>query len=159
MSPMISNPRGDDRVVSGNASDDAHWRRVLAHRSRDGQDTVDAAVERFRAAGVTPEEAESHLKDGGDRLYAAAHTGAGDWADAFGGPRAVAVVAAEVSALMSHLVARAASVRAACVDALLDEFSAVAVANALGVARQKVYELAKPEVDPDYLMITPWRAE
>lgn len=101
---------------------------------------------------------QSHLEDAGDRLYQAAASGEEAWAVAFGGERAVALLAAEVSALMSHLVARAASVRSVCVDALLDEFSAVTVAGALGVARQKVYELARPNIDPEYLTTTPWRS-
>lgn len=120
---------------------------------------VEVVVERFRAAGVTPAHVESHLRDGGDRLYAAAQSRDERWADEFGGPRAVAVLAAEVSSLMSHLVARAASVRSVCVGALLDDFSAVTVAGAIGVARQKVYELAKPQVDDEYLTHSPWRTE
>ena len=44
------------------------------------------------------------------------------------------------------------------VEALLDEFSAVTVAGALGVARQKVYELARPNIHPEYLTTTPWRS-
>lgn len=116
-----------------------------------------AVIERFEAAGVTPADVASHLEDGGDRLYAAAASGAAGWASEFGGERAVALLAAEASALMSHLVARAASVRSVCVEALLDEFSAVTVAGALGVARQKVYELARTSVDPDFLTTTPWR--
>ncbi len=35
------------------------------------------------------------LEDGGDSLYAAANSGAEDWADRFGGPLAVALLAAE----------------------------------------------------------------
>jgi hypothetical protein len=133
------------------------WVRVLAHRRRDSPAAVTAVIERFGAAGVTPDQVASHLQDGGDRLYAVAASGGEGWASEFGGERAVALLAAEVSALMSHLVARAASVRSVCVEALLDEYSAVTVAGALGVARQKVYELARPSVDPDYLTTTPWR--
>lgn len=119
--------------------------------------TIDAVIERFRAAGVAPTEVESHLEDAGDRLYRAAASGAEGWTVPFGGERAVALLAAEVSALMAHLVARAASIRSVCVDALLDDYSAVTVAGALGVARQKVYGLARPTVDPDYITTTPWR--
>lgn len=154
---MESNPRGD--TVASNGGLGADWVRVLAHRQRDGQQMLAAVVERFRGAGVTPADVESHLRDGGDRLYAAARSGRDGWADEFGGPRAVAVLSAEVGALMSHLVARAASVRSVCVDDLLDEFSAVTVAAAIGVARQKVYELARPEIDEDYVAQSPWRSE
>lgn len=154
---MSSNPRGD--TVSGGTqpSDDAEWARVLAHRRQEQATTVSAVIERFRAAGVAPGDVESHLQDAGDRLYAAAASGEESWATAFGGERAVALLAAEISALMSHLVARAASVRSVCVEALLDEFSAVTVAGALGVARQKVYELARANTDPDYITTTLWR--
>lgn len=154
---MTSNPRGDNASPDTAPSEEPEWGRVLAHRGREGPTTVDAVIERFRAAGVLPTEVESHLDDAGDRLYQAAMSGAQDWAVDFGGERAVALLAAEVSALMSHLVARAASVRSVCVEALLDEYSAVTVAGALGVARQKVYELARPSADPGYITTTPWR--
>lgn len=153
---MMSNPRGDNAPADDLGAD---WVRVLAHRQREGQHVIEAVVDRFRGAGVRPADVESHLSDGGDRLYTAAKSGDDRWADEFGGPRAVAVLAAEVSALLSHLVARAASVRSVCVEAMLDEFSAVTVAGAIGVARQKVYELAKPEVDENYLAHSPWRIE
>ncbi|MEI2745637.1 MAG: hypothetical protein V9G22_09430 [Ottowia sp.] len=117
------------------------------------------SIERFRAAGVTPPGGRiSYSKMPATVFMQAAASGEEAWAVAFGGERAVALLAAEVSALMSHLVARAASVRSVCVDALLDEFSAVTVAGALGVARQKVYELARPNIDPEYLTTTPWRS-
>jgi len=154
---MNSNPRGDNPRQGPDDSRTDQWARVLAHRRKDAPATVAAVVERFEAAGATPAQVASHLEDGGDRLYSAAASGAENWAAPFGGERAAALLAAEVSALMSHLVARAASVRSVCVEALLDEFSAVTVAGALGVARQKVYELARASVDPDYLMTTPWR--
>ncbi|PXA80743.1 hypothetical protein DCC26_03630 [Auritidibacter sp. NML120779] len=153
---MRSIPRGDK------TPDDAfgaEWVRVLAHRQREGQHVMDKVVERFRAAGVRPDEVESHLCDAGDRLYAVATSDDDRWADEFGGPRAVAVLAVEISALMSHLVARTASIRSVCVEAMLEEFSAVTVAGAIGVARHKVYELAKPEADKDYLDHSPWRIE
>ncbi|WIY81433.1 hypothetical protein [Propionimicrobium sp. PCR01-08-3] len=154
---MKSNPRGDNSHPAATSSKQAEWTGVLAHRRKDSPATVAAVIERFEAAGVTPGEVASHLEDGGDRLYAAAASGADNWASAFGGEQAAALLAAEVSALMSHLVARAAGVRSVCVEALLDEFSAVTVGGALGVARQKVYELARASVDPDYLKTTPWR--
>lgn len=154
---MDRNPRGDSGLWNPSESEAATWAHVLAHRRRDDPATVASVIERFAAAGVTPDQVAFHLQDGGDRLYAAAAAGTEGWAAPFGGERAVALLAAEVSALMSHLVARAASVRSVCVEALLDEFSAVTVAGALGVARQKVYELARASVDSDYLTTTPWR--
>ncbi len=157
MFDMTSNPRGDTPTPIAPPDEAAEWRRVLAHRSDDA--SIEVLIERFQAAGVTPSQVASHLADGGDRLYAAARTGEDGWADPYGGVRAVAVLAAEVSALMSHLVARAASVRGVCVDALLDEYSAVTVAGALGVARQKVYDLAKTDIDHSYLTNSPWRSE
>ncbi|MFT3889930.1 MAG: hypothetical protein QM713_17435 [Arachnia sp.] len=154
---MDRNPRGDSSLWSPSESEADTWARVLTHRRRDDPATVASVIERFEAAGVTPDQVAFHLQDGGDRLYTAAASGTEGWAAPFGGERAVALLAAEVSALMSHLVARAASVRSVCVEALLDEFSAVTVAGALGVARQKVYELARAGVDSDYLTTTPWR--
>lgn len=151
---MPSNPRGDNPVADAVPP---AWQAVLAHRAREPRAVVDAVIARFQAAGLTPDQVATHLADGGDRLYADARSGDTDWAQAHGGPRAAALLAAEVGALMSHLVARAASVRAVSVDALLDDFSAVTVAGALGVARQKVYDLAKTEIDPDYLTEVPWR--
>lgn len=159
LTDMSSNPRGDNLSSGSKLPEETAWSRVLAHRECERATTVDAIVERFRAAGVTPADVESHLQDGGDRLYAAAASGQEGWAADFGGERAVALLAAEVSALMSHLVARAAMVRSVCVEALLDEFSAVTVASALGVARQKVYELGKTSISSDYVSRTPWRTE
>lgn len=97
------------------------------------------------------------LEDSGDALYAAASGGAKDWADRFGGPLAVALLAAEVSALAAHLNARGSAVRALAVDALLDEFSAVTVAAHLGVSRQKVYDLNRPTRISSYIDGVPWR--
>lgn len=156
---MTSNPRGDNLHGSPELPEETAWTRVLAHRERERATAIEAVIERFRAAGVTPEDVESHLQDGGDRLYAAVASGRDGWSEEFGGERAVALLAAEVSALMSHLVARAAMVRSVCVEALLDEFSAVTVAGALGVARQKVYELGKASISSDYVARTPWRTE
>ena len=65
------------------------------------------------------------------------------WADEFGGYLAVALLAAEVSALAAHLNSRASAARGRAVDALLEEYSAVTVAARLGVSRQKVYEIAR----------------
>jgi hypothetical protein len=93
--------------------------------------------DRFVDHGVTPEQVRAVLEDGGDALYAAAGSGAEDWADRFGGPLAVALLAAEVSALAAHLNARGPAVRALAVDALLDQYSTVTVAAHLGVSRRR----------------------
>jgi hypothetical protein len=96
------------------------------------------------------------LSDSGDAMFAAARSGAGDWAVPFGGVLGVALLAAEVSALAAHLNSRASAIRAVGVDALLDDYSAVAVAAALGVSRQKVYELSKGGSLAAFLDISPW---
>ena len=69
---MKSNPRGDKPDAGTTLSEEAAWTRVLAHRRKDSPATVNAVIERFRAAGVTPLEVESNLEDAGDRLYQAA---------------------------------------------------------------------------------------
>jgi hypothetical protein len=97
------------------------------------------------------------LDDGGDALYAAANSGDRDWTDRFGGPLAVALLAAEVSALAAHLNARGSAVRALAVDALLDDFSAVTVAASLGVSRQKVYDLSRAKRMSSHIDCVPWR--
>jgi hypothetical protein len=51
-------------------------------------------------------------------MFAVASGGGEDWADRFGGPLAVALLAAEVSALGAHLNARGSAMRARAVDAL-----------------------------------------
>ena len=156
---MMCNPRGDITSDSIDVRADPEWLRVLAHRQREPVAVLEAVIERFRAAGVTPGSVESHLQDAGDRLYAAAASGRVSWAAEFGGDRVVALIAAEVSALASHLVARAAGIRAASIEALLEEYSAVTVASSLGVARQKVYELAKGSVGTDFIKTTPWSSK
>lgn len=154
MACMSSNPRGD----TGSADTvETEWHAVLAHRQNDPEGALEAAIARLSVAGLTPHDVEAHLIDGGDALYAAATSGDEDWAEAFGGSRAVALLAAEVSALMSHLVARAAGVRALGIAELLDDYSAVTVARELGVARQKVYGLARSDLSTDFIPTTPWR--
>jgi hypothetical protein len=133
---------------------DISWDEVLAHRPPDARVPV---RERFESAGVAPESLLAALADGGDELFAAAAGGAADWAEPFGGPLAVALIAAEVSALTAHLTSRASAVRAIAVDALLEDFSAVAVASRLGVSRQKVYDIARPGPTDSYLDHAPWR--
>ncbi|WP_461635000.1 hypothetical protein [Glutamicibacter soli] len=156
---MKCNPGGDISLDSFDVRADPEWLRVLAHRQREPVAVLGAVIERFGAAGVTPEIVESHLQDAGDRLYAAAASGRVSWSADFGGDHAVALIAAEVSALASHLVARAAGIRAASIEALLEEYSAITVASSLGVARQKVYELAKGSVGTDFMKTTPWSPE
>lgn len=119
---------------------DGVWDEVLGHRP----DDVRASVgERLAESGVDPERLRAVLRDMGDGLYSAAAGGAKDWAEEFGGPLAVALLAAEVSALAAHLNSRASAVRAVAVDELLEDFSAVTVAARLGVSRQKVYDVAR----------------
>lgn len=97
------------------------------------------------------------LVDGGDALYAAAASGQEAWAETFGGPLAAALMAAEVSALVAHLSSRASGIRALAVAQLLDDYSAVTVAAQIGVARQKVYEVARGELKPSHIQRVPWR--
>jgi hypothetical protein len=140
---MNSQPRGD-----------IGWDEILAHRTPDTRAPVRA---RFEAAGVTPELIRASLANGGDELFAAATGGAPDWAKPFGGPLAVALIAAEVSALTAHLTSRASAVRALAVEALLDDYSAVTVAGRLGVSRQKVYDIARPNPTSSFIDHAPWR--
>jgi hypothetical protein len=139
--------------MSRQPRDDTGWDEVLAHRPPDTRDPI---RERFEAAGVTAEQLKAAFDDGGDELFAAATSGLTDWAKPFGGPLAVALLAAEVGALTAHLTSRSSAIRAVAVAALLDEFSAVTVANRLGVSRQKVYDLAGPS-SATYLDSVPWR--
>jgi hypothetical protein len=144
LGPMTSQPGGD-----------TSWDAVLAHRS---PDTRTAVRERLVLAGVTPAVLRATLEDGGDALFASARDRAkDDWAEEFGGLLAVALLAAEVGALAAHLTSRASAVRAVAVEALLDEFSAVAVASRLGVSRQKVYDIARPGATDSFIDRTPWR--
>ena len=123
----------------------------LTHRPADQRDQIAARLE---DAGVTPQQLRAALADGGDALYAASRDGGSS--EAFGGDLAVALLAAEVSALAAHLNSRASAVRARAVDALLDDYSAVAVASALGVSRQKVYDISKGGPTAAFLDISPW---
>jgi hypothetical protein len=134
--------------------DTSVWEATLGHRPPEVRGAV---RDRFVEHGIGPDQVLAVLEDGGDALYAAASGGARGWADRFGGPLAVALLAAEVSALAAHLTARGSAVRALAVDALLDDFSAVTVAARLGVSRQKVYELARASRDGAYINRVPWR--
>src|SRR4029453_10721645 len=141
---MTSQPRGDNG-----------WDAVLAHRPPETRAPI---RERFQAAGVGPEQVLAALEDGGDELYAAAGGGGADWAKPCAGPLAVALLAAEVGALTAHLTSRSSAIRAVAVEALLDDYSAVTVANRLGVSRQKVYDIARPHPGAAYLDRAPWRS-
>jgi hypothetical protein len=141
---MGRQPRGDK----------IEWASVLAHRPADTHPDV---IGRFEAARIEPKQVHEVLCDAGDALYAAALAGGDDWAELFGGPLAVALLAAEVSALAAHLNSRASALRALAVNALLDEFSAVTVGAHLGVSRQKVYEIGRGEITNSYIEQTPWR--
>jgi hypothetical protein len=130
------------------------WELVLAHRPVDVQGEVH---DRFVENGITADVVKEVLADGGDGLYAAAKSGEKDWADRFGGPLAVALLAAEVSALAAHLNSRGSAVRALAVDTLLDDFSAVTVAARIGVSRQKVYEIGRGDLTAPFIERAPWR--
>ena len=140
--------------MSSQPGGDIGWDAVLAHRTPDARQPV---RERFELAGVAPQLVRTALADGGDELFAAATGGAADWAKPFGGPLAVALIAAEVSALTAHLTSRASAVRALAVEALLDDYSAVTVASRLGVSRQKVYDIARPNPTSSFIDHAPWR--
>jgi hypothetical protein len=132
------------------------WRDILAHRDLD---EVELAVARFELARVPVDLVSATLRDLGDALFTACRSGEADWAREFGGSVAVALLAAEVSALAAHLNSRAASVRAAAVELLLDDFSAVSVAEELGVSRQKVYDIARASHrTATYIPRVPWRS-
>jgi hypothetical protein len=135
---------------------DSGWDVVLAHRP---PETREAVRDRLASAGVTPEQVGAALRDGGDEIFAAAtaQDRDDDWAKPYGGPLAVALIAAEVGALTAHLTSRASAVRAVAVEALLEDYSAVAVASRLGVSRQKVYDIARPGGTTSFLDRTPWR--
>jgi hypothetical protein len=133
---------------------DTEWAEVLAHRP---PRTCAEAVARFAEHGITPAQVRAVLADGGDALYAAASGGVDGWAEQFGGPLGVALLAAEVSAYTAHLTARAAGVRALAVDRLLDDLSAVTVASRLGVSRQKVYDLARGGLTTPFVDRVLWR--
>ena len=140
---MTRQPRGDTPA----------WDVVLAHRPPDTRGVVG---DRFTENGITPDGVKAILDDGGDALYAAAKSGEKDWADRFGGPLAVALLAAEVSAFAAHLNSRGSAVRALAVETLLDDFSAVTVAARLGVSRQKVYDISRGNFSNTFIDRVPW---
>jgi DNA-directed RNA polymerase specialized sigma24 family protein len=128
------------RRMSRQPGGDNSWSTILEHRPSDQRAAV---MERFIENGIGPRLVDAALADMGDALCVAASSGGDTWADAFGGRLAVALLAAEVSALAAHLNSRASTVRAMAVDRLLDEYSAVTVAARLGVSRQKVYDIGR----------------
>ncbi|AGL17714.1 hypothetical protein [Actinoplanes sp. N902-109] len=130
------------------------WDSVLEHRSADTRQSI---RERFEQAGVTADQVRAALADNGDELYSAAVSGVPGWAEPYGGMLAVALLAAEIGALTAHLTSRSARVRGLAVDALLEDYSAVAVAGRLGVARQKVYEIARAHSTGEFIARTPGR--
>jgi hypothetical protein len=141
---MGSQPRGDTEL----------WEQTLAYRPADIRDSVH---QRLINNGVTVEQVRAVLQDGGDALRAAASSDDKNWTDYFGGPVAVALLAAEVSALAAHLNSRASAVRARAVQELLDEYSAVSVAAHLGVSRQKVYDISRGNHLDTFIEHAPWR--
>lgn len=128
---------GDD--IAGTVT--ADWASVLAHRP--DPTAREAARARFEAQGVSAELVAANLAHTGETLFRDISSGRPDWAVPYGGLLAAALIAGEVAIYSSVLVARASSVRAVAVDALLEDFSAISVAASLGVSRQKVYEIAR----------------
>lgn len=90
---------------------------VLSHRPAD---TSGAVLDRFDENGIGPEVVGAVLDDGGDALYGAPRSSDPEWAIRFGGPLAVTLLAAEVSALAAHLDSLASAVRAVADDLFLD---------------------------------------
>lgn len=148
-------PRGDKSPLASRAQSlDAAWDRVLGYRRGDG--SAHAAAQRLMGAGVTPDLLARVLGDGGDGLFRAWASDEDGWADAYGGQLAVALLAAEVSAVAAHLSSRASAIRSRAVQELLQDYSAISVSAELGVSRQKVYELARPTEQGTYIDHTPW---
>ena len=143
---MFSHP-GDDIP-------ETPWDKVLIHRPPAERAGVAA---RFEAAGLSALEVQAVLADGGDHLYAAALAGAPGWADPFGGMLAAALLAGEVGALAAQLGRRASGIRSLAAADLLEDFSAVTVAEELGVSRQKIYDIARGGLRGPHLDTVPWR--
>lgn len=131
------------------------WSEVLSHRPPEERDPVAA---RFEAAGLSAGQVQTVLADGGDRLYAAAVAGSPGWAERFGGTLAAALLAGEVGALAAQLGRRASGIRSLAAADLLEDFSAVTVAEELGVSRQKIYEIARGGLRGPHLDTVPWRS-
>ncbi|MBD7994011.1 hypothetical protein H9639_01700 [Arthrobacter sp. Sa2CUA1] len=150
---MKRKPRDD--TGSADPPDTGDWQQVLAHRTA-AADRSDAAA-RFRDAGLDPSEVDAVLRDGGDALFAAAAGPDPDWAEPFGGLKAAALLAAELSSLAAALNSRASGIRSAAVALLLEDYSAVSVARELGISRQKVYEVGRAGFKPPYVETVPWK--
>ena len=144
---MNSHP-GDDRT-------EPRWDTVLSHRLPEERAGIAA---RFDAAGLSAEQVQAVLADGGDRLYAAAQAGSAGWTESFGGTLAAALLAGEVGALAAQLGRRASGIRSLAAADLLEDFSAVTVAEELGVSRQKIYGIARGGLRGPHLDTVPWRA-
>ncbi|WP_354178408.1 hypothetical protein [Arthrobacter sp. UYP6] len=134
---------------------ETRWDRVLSHRPPEERAGVAA---RFEAAGLPAEQVRTVLADGGDRLYAAAVAGSPGWAEPFGGTLAAALLAGEVGALAAQLGRRASGIRSLAAADLLEDFSAVTVAEELGVSRQKIYDIARGGLRGPHLDTVPWRS-
>jgi hypothetical protein len=122
------------------AAPESGWDCVLAHRPA-GTRAPTAA--RFAAHGVTVDQVRQALDDGGRALQAAAESGVPGWAEPVGGLIGVALLAHEVSVHAEYVMSRAVAARSAAVFELLEEFSAVTVAQHLGVSRQAVFEISR----------------
>lgn len=145
----------DDNHDTAPVAAPAGWQRVLSHRTA-AADQRDAAA-RFEEAGLGPDDVAAVLDDGGDALFAAAAGNRTDWAVPFGGLKAVALLAAELSTLAAALNSRASGIRSVAVGLLLEDYSAVSVARELGISRQKVYEVGRAGFKPPYIETVPWK--
>jgi hypothetical protein len=135
------------------------WREAgSAAAHAEGRPSLDA-TDPLDNKGIAADSLRLALEDSGAALYAAALGGEPGWADPFGGPLAAALLAAEMTSLAARLNSRAAAVRALAVGALLDEFSAVAVATRLGVTRQTVHEMSRATTQRQFMTTAPWRQE
>ena len=156
---MERQPGGDTSPASPAAEPAGHlpgWDALPAYRDPADPGTA-GVLARLQGAGLTPQDVLTALRDTGDALHEQATSDEAEWAQQVGGPLAVALLAAEVGALAAHLGTRAAAVRSRAVRELLDEYSAVAVAEALGVSRQKVYDIAREVDRPPFIRTSPWR--
>ncbi len=117
------------------------WDSVLAHRV--DESTISRVRARFVTHGIPADVVRGVLSDGGGALYESISSGREDWSAPYGGLMGAALLAGEVAAYSSHLVARASAVRSVAVEILLEDFSAIDVAAELGVSRQTVYEIAR----------------
>ena len=158
VSRMSRQPGGDTAAAAAVTADPraTGWRDLPAYRDPSDPATT-AALARLEAAGVTAQEVLAALRDAGDALHEQATSNDDDWSERFGGPLSTALLAAEVGALAAHLASRAAAVRSRAVRELMQDYSAVAVAEALGVSRQKVYDIAREVDRPAFIRTSPWR--